>query len=84
MRRGGDGPIGWTATAERKVVPNPYLVRTKVTANGVMAAFFRWGSDHVTPVLQLEQLQDGWRVALAGQGPKAGFAFEHGNLTALP
>ena len=60
VQRGDHGLIGWTTAADRKVVPNPYIVRAKTTTSGLMASFFCWGSDHVSATIDLKGVPNGF------------------------
>jgi hypothetical protein len=81
--KGGDGSIGWTAKAKRNVVPNPYIRCATISAKGLVAAFFGWGSTHTRVELEATAVANGWQATLAGPSFRAAFAFAEGQLTAL-
>ena len=81
--KGGDGSIGWTAKAKRKVVPNPYMRCSTTSAQGLVAAFFGWGSAHARVELQATATAGGWQATLASPSFRAAFAFAEDRLTAL-
>ena len=74
------GQIGWTATAKRELVSNPYLMRERRGQGIVMGSLFRWSTAPANLAVALEPLRGGWRAIAKGGVASVGFVYQDDQL----
>jgi hypothetical protein len=50
---GRDNPIAFTMLPDQRIVPTPYLQRTKDVRQGLMASLFQWSGDEDEPTIDI-------------------------------
>ncbi len=80
IANGDGGEIGWTATAEREIVSNPYLRRERRGQGIIMGSLFRWSSAPANLAVAVEPLRGGWRATAKGGAAGVGFVYQDNQL----
>jgi hypothetical protein len=82
LRQGGSDGVGWTSTAERKIVSNWYAVRRQRVSRAVVATLFRWSSTYQPCKLRIEPAPEGWAASIIEAAHGNQFEFRNGQLSA--